>query len=538
MKGTAQKLPKRARALLYGTALAAGVTLVAWTWVWVAHGSGYAAVQPGSPQGITRVSVLLLLAALAVGAQHFPLELGARRKTDVSISTYFAALLLYGPAIATVFAATCQLAGQGTLALRRQPSGRRRRSPRSVLFNVSQMALATALGGVVFAALVPRLAPAPLERWQSLWMVPLVALTMYVANTGAVALIAGFQQGHTLAQIAATWLTGRQADAAPFGAMFLTGLVAARVVAHDAWVIVAMALPLIASYFLLKRASEAEALAKRDAELAAREGLDRLKNEFLRTISHELRTPLTLIIGYAELLHSRTETLDRETMHQMIEQIDGGARQLTRLVEELLDFASLERGEQPLRSEVVDLAPLLSEVVAGLQGETGGERLSLHAPGPLLVHGDRDRLAHAVVNLIDNALAYAPEGAIVVRGQRIDGVVRVEVQDEGPGIPYVEQSRVWEKFYRGAGVAELSQGAGGGIGLAVVKSIAEAQGGTVGLQSDPGRGTCVWFEVPAATALAGAVLSPESPPAGSPSSEWAVAPSPGPASALQSGFSD
>jgi signal transduction histidine kinase len=146
----------------------------------------------------------------------------------------------------------------------------------------------------------------------------------------------------------------------------------------------------------------------------------------------------------------------------------------------------------PLR-EIVEQ---LRESVAGRLEE---HRLVVDLPTaePLVVRADRDRLLVAVGHLLTNALRYAPTGPIVLRAGRLAEAVRIEVEDEGPGIPVNEQPRVWEKFYRGSSTAALNRARGAGIGLAVVKALVEAQGGRVGLTSVPGRGACFWFELPA-----------------------------------------
>ena len=146
-------------------------------------------------------------------------------------------------------------------------------------------------------------------------------------------------------------------------------------------------------------------------------------------------------------------------------------------------------------------------VVNYASSKEGAERVVAEWPSHLLVHGDRDRVAQAVGNLLENALRYAPEGAITLRARSLGAngrAVRVEVEDQGPGIALADQPRVWEKFFRGAGVAELNVARGSGIGLAVVKALVEAHGGRVGLESTPGLGSRCWLELPAAGMAAAA----------------------------------
>jgi signal transduction histidine kinase len=145
----------------------------------------------------------------------------------------------------------------------------------------------------------------------------------------------------------------------------------------------------------------------------------------------------------------------------------------------------------------VDLAPALDELLSGLRHDRAGARLTWALPPRLPVRADRARVAQMVTNLVENALKYAPEGPIVVRAGAAGAAprVRVEVEDCGPGIPPGERTQVWEKFYRGARVTAAP--AGSGIGLAVVKALAQAHGGRVGVESAAGGGARFWFELPA-----------------------------------------
>ncbi len=250
-------------------------------------------------------------------------------------------------------------------------------------------------------------------------------------------------------------------------------------------------------------------LAQQEAEAAALRDLDRLKNELLSTVSHELRTPLTVIYGYAQRLQARATVLDAATIAEMGGRIQASAARLKRLIDDLLDFASLERQALRLQLEPFDLVALLREVVAGFRQQPGGRRLQTRLPTHLPVYADRARVAQVVSNLLVNALTYALTGRVTVRAMPDGTVARVEVRDRGPGIAPEEQARVWQKFVRGTQVARFDLAPGSGIGLALVKALVEAQGGRVGLESTPGRGACFWFELP----LSAAPVSPASPAA-------------------------
>lgn len=272
-----------------------------------------------------------------------------------------------------------------------------------------------------------------------------------------------------------------------------------------------------AAAVVARQQTEREALIRQTAaaEVRAVRELDRLQTEFLQTISHEIRTPLTLVHGYAELLNMRSDSLDRLAVKRMTEQILHGSSQLTGLADDLIEFARLERGELSVQAEEIDLVPVLRRVAEAIDRRPGGDRLVLQMPEQLPVLGDPDRVGQMVLNLVDNALKYAPQGPIIARATRavalppgaaphklgpksgpLPKMVRVTVEDCGPGIAQEDQPRVWEKFFRGADVAGLNVARGSGIGLAVVQALAEAQGGAVGLRSQPGQGTQVWFDLP------------------------------------------
>jgi signal transduction histidine kinase len=250
---------------------------------------------------------------------------------------------------------------------------------------------------------------------------------------------------------------------------------------------------------LVELARQAEELARRQAEAAALRELDRLKNELLSTMSHELRTPLTVVHGYAQYLLAGASQFDTAAVERMASLMYANSRQLVRLVQDMVDFGRLEQGQVLVQPEPYDLVPQLQELIFALGQLTGGERLVADLPATLPVYADGARVDQVVSNLVDNALKYAPEGPIRLRARaagRAGEWVRVEVQDEGPGIPLQEQARVWEKLYRGTEVAGLNVVRGCGIGLAVVKALVEAHGGRVGLESEAGQGTCFWFALP------------------------------------------
>lgn len=220
-----------------------------------------------------------------------------------------------------------------------------------------------------------------------------------------------------------------------------------------------------------------------EARLADVERLADARQQFYRSVSHELRTPLTAIRGAAENLED-----DAQPEQQVNLRIIGReAERLQRLMEELLqprDAAPLPiRQRHPL-----DLAELICDVQQIMRGraERAGVTLHTHA-APLVVLGDEDRLKQALLNLLDNALRFTPTGGnVVIDAQRDGDDARVVVRDTGPGIDPAIRAHVWERG--------VSSGGGQGLGLAFVRAIAEAHGGSATLLHEPG--SAVEFRLP------------------------------------------
>jgi two-component system, OmpR family, sensor histidine kinase KdpD len=241
----------------------------------------------------------------------------------------------------------------------------------------------------------------------------------------------------------------------------------------------------------------AEELEQKVGEATARLAeMDRLKSSFVALASHELRTPLTALQGFSELLAMRP--FAPAEVRRLAEIMRGEIERLGRIVSDFLDLARLERGLAPsIRRTVVDPAPLITAAVELFRRTRTTHRLELHVDGALPhVDADADALDRVLKNLIGNALKYSPPGSCVrVRARSVDGVVAVDVEDEGPGIPPEERARIFEPYYRMRDTAAM--GPGTGLGLSVVKSLIEAHGGTVHADAAPGTGTRMTVILPA-----------------------------------------
>lgn len=242
----------------------------------------------------------------------------------------------------------------------------------------------------------------------------------------------------------------------------------------------------------------AEELAQQVADATRRlEELDRAKSSFVAIASHELRTPLTALQGFSELLAMRR--LPPDEVARLAGIMRGEAKRLGRIVSDLLDLSRIERGLtlELRRTPVAVEALLVATADVFRRGSATHPIVVECAPGLSCVDADPDALERILTNLISNALKYSPPGRTVrVRARPApDGAaVDFEVEDEGAGIPAESLARIFEPYYRAPEAAGTARGTG--IGLAVVKSLIEAHGGRIRIDSAPARGTRVAFSLP------------------------------------------
>jgi signal transduction histidine kinase len=237
-------------------------------------------------------------------------------------------------------------------------------------------------------------------------------------------------------------------------------------------------------------------LAEKVASATERlEAMDRAKSMFVAIVSHELRTPLTALVGFSELLGTRTFASDE--VRRFAGRMQGEAERLVRIVDDLLDLSRLERGiAPPLRRVAVDVGAALHAAVEAFRHTGSGHRVDVECEAGLpRAHADPDALDRILKNLVSNAMKYSPPGPIRVAARRADLLIEVGVQDRGRGIPPDALSRIFEPYFRDPGAAKTARGAG--IGLAVVKTLVEAHGGHVTVESAPSSGTRVTFTLPA-----------------------------------------
>ncbi|MGH3021732.1 MAG: HAMP domain-containing sensor histidine kinase [Gaiellaceae bacterium] len=206
--------------------------------------------------------------------------------------------------------------------------------------------------------------------------------------------------------------------------------------------------------------------------------VDRLRRDLVANVSHELRTPIGALRAKLENMVDGVEPVERRALETMLQQVE----RLGKLVEQLLDLSKLEAGVVPLERKTFTAAGLLEPVVEEWRARAEVRDLRLETsvePPAFALDGDEERLRQVVGNLVANAIRHSPRGGrVLVRAVAHDGIPRLEVLDDGPGIPAAEAERVFERFYRSDRARTTGEG-GSGLGLAIARWIVELHGGTI-----------------------------------------------------------
>lgn len=222
--------------------------------------------------------------------------------------------------------------------------------------------------------------------------------------------------------------------------------------------------------------------------------LQELRENLTHMIIHDLRSPLAGIVGYLDLMKMKKSGLE-ESMVSFIDKAGTAADRFRDMVDSVLDVSRLEAGEMKLDRAECDLVEIAQEAASILASVRGKRQVGVHAPAARVTWPvDRALITRVLQNLVGNAMKFTPDGGSITIGiQPQDGLVRLSVQDTGAGIPPSQHGRIFEKFGQ---VKSGQPRVGTGLGLTFCKLAVEAHGGTIGVDSEVGKGSTFWFELP------------------------------------------
>lgn len=226
--------------------------------------------------------------------------------------------------------------------------------------------------------------------------------------------------------------------------------------------------------------------------------LERMRRDFVANVSHELRTPIAVIRANTETLLNGALEEEGPHRHRFVDGIHRNADRLNQLIADLLDLSKIEAGQYKLNLEPVDLDESVETVLDSLEAKAQdrGVKLMSELEGDELVLADPTALEQILTNFLDNAIKYAPkDGNVWIRADVEDDFVRIEVQDDGPGIEPTHRKRVFERFYR-VDKGRARDVGGTGLGLSICKHLADAMNGGVGCDAAPNRGSIFWVRLP------------------------------------------
>lgn len=235
-----------------------------------------------------------------------------------------------------------------------------------------------------------------------------------------------------------------------------------------------------------------------DRDISEQKEMARVKDEFISIVSHELRTPLTSIKGSLSLLLSDAKTHLNTKYQHLIQIAHNNCERLIRLINDILDVEKIESGKLVLNMKEINIKDLILLAIEENKAYADKYQVAIefHHPQDAWVNGDFDRLMQVMTNLLSNAVKFSyPQRAVQVSMTLRDQTVRIDVTDEGPGIPFAYQQKIFEKFTQADSSATRAKG-GTGLGLSITKAIIEAHHSQIYFVTEEGRGTTFYFSLP------------------------------------------
>jgi PAS domain S-box-containing protein len=234
-------------------------------------------------------------------------------------------------------------------------------------------------------------------------------------------------------------------------------------------------------------------------DVTERKRIEQMRNEFVSIVSHELRTPLTSISGSLELLMGGVTGEVSSKAKSLLDIAHRNSHRLINLVNDILDTEKIESGKMDFYIKPVELMPIIEQAVDVNRsyGEQLGIRFAIENTLPgVRVNADSNRLMQVFANLLSNAAKFSPHNdTVLISVSKKDGIIRVSVTDHGSGIPEEFRSRIFQRFAQ-ADSSDKRQKGGTGLGLSISKAIIERFGGNIGYETEIGKGTTFWFELP------------------------------------------
>jgi signal transduction histidine kinase len=238
------------------------------------------------------------------------------------------------------------------------------------------------------------------------------------------------------------------------------------------------------------------------AQLEELKQADEMKNQFLGIISHELRTPLNAIMGFASIIEDEVTGPLNDSQRFFMSKVSVGADMLLSLVDDLLDMSRIQAGKFSVEPRLCEFRPIVAETLVNLQSLAGPRVLVNEVPANLpAILADGQRVAQVLTNLIANAIKFTPQDGNIIVRSRVEGAfLYCEVKDTGVGISAEDIPKIFNVFVQ-LNMSTTRSAGGTGLGLTISKTLVEAHGGAIGVESVADKGSTFWFTLPLAAAV-------------------------------------